>query len=139
MEQNDVIEVYQEQTGGGDRNMEGEVNANNLKLKTDTKSSMPLCRHLDCLPYIVNFFADSIDSISSTNSNNLSNSSVSSCCKQDDILRLSHLGLWLLQLQFWFDSKLTFFMIKRLFFYTVLLAGRYFPDRRMAITIIWQD
>eukprot|EP00092_Neocalanus_flemingeri_P024528 GFUD01026602.1.p1 GENE.GFUD01026602.1~~GFUD01026602.1.p1 ORF type:complete len:161 (-),score=51.23 GFUD01026602.1:122-604(-) len=93
MEQDDVIEVYQEQTGGADNTIEEEDNSAH-KLNKDTHSQpSKTCKQLGCLPdYIAKFFTDNIDSSNSISSSS-NTSDGNSCTKQDDILRLAPLGL----------------------------------------------
>ena len=94
MEQDDVIEVYQEQTGGADNTTEKEDSPKHNH-KTDTQSSKTISRQLGCLPdYVAKFFTDNIDNSNSTcSSSNNSRSGSSICTKQDDILKLAPLGL----------------------------------------------
>merc|ERR1719508_449743 len=86
MEQDDVIEVYQEQTGGADNITEKE-DSQKHNLKTDTQSSKTISRQLGCLPdYVAKFFTDNSNSTCSSSNNSRSGSSI--CTKQDDILKL---------------------------------------------------
>jgi small ubiquitin-related modifier len=91
MEQDDVIEVYQEQTGGAENDLEEEENPSKPN-KTDSQPSPPLCRGLGCLPeYLAKFFGDNRQNEESTNSTRTNSSN--SCDTQDDILRLAPLSL----------------------------------------------
>eukprot|EP00091_Calanus_sinicus_P020181 TRINITY_DN5384_c0_g1_i1.p1 TRINITY_DN5384_c0_g1~~TRINITY_DN5384_c0_g1_i1.p1 ORF type:complete len:188 (+),score=73.21 TRINITY_DN5384_c0_g1_i1:82-564(+) len=93
MEQDDVIEVYQEQTGGADDDLQeddGQAKPNKTANPLMETSSS---RFGFLSNYLTKFFGVSIASDNSDNcSNNMTNSS-NSCNTQDDVLRLAPLSL----------------------------------------------
>jgi small ubiquitin-related modifier len=97
MEQDDVIEVYQEQTGGADDIQEDKPNiTDDIQEDKPNITETPLAetsssRFGFLSDYLAKFFGGNIGSDNSS-SNNLPNSS-SSCNKQDDVLRLAPLSL----------------------------------------------
>ena len=97
MEQDDVIEVYQEQTGGGESDVQEETNQTKVK-EGCTTSPRQTSNNRSCLPaYLAQYFGikteDEKSSSSSSSSSGMTNSSTS-CNTQDDIvLRLAPLSL----------------------------------------------
>ena len=94
MEQDDVIEVYQEQTGGGESDVQEETDQ--TKVKTGCTTSQSSNNHSFLPAYLAQYFGiktEDDQSSSSSSSNSMTNSSTS-CNTQDDIiLRLAPLSL----------------------------------------------
>ena len=92
MKQDDVIGVYQEQTGGADDDMEEENKAK--PNKTDTPLDQLSCSRFGCLPdYLAKFFGGNLENDESISRSNTMTDSGNTCNKQDDILRLAPLSL----------------------------------------------